>query len=74
MTAQQVLRCPTCHQPLVRRPGRVCAACEKPITRHHKFYFDGSSVKHKDCNDPEAWQQTTWAREQQVPPGGKIEP
>lgn len=45
--------CPYCKQELPKGSRRVCARCEKPILKHHKYTFVGSSVMHRDCEDPE---------------------
>lgn len=44
--------CPHCKQPMPERRGRVCSECDKPIRAHDRYYFVGSSVRHKDCMDP----------------------
>lgn len=45
--------CPTCGQPFPeKRKRRMCAQCGKPILAHHKFLFDGSSVRHRICSAP----------------------
>lgn len=46
--------CPACGRRLTASP-RICAKCKKVIGHHHKFYFDGSTVYHKDCNDPTSY-------------------
>lgn len=46
--------CPTCGQ-TVERSGKVCALCHMPILRHHKFVFEGSTVRHRVCTEPEAY-------------------
>ncbi len=46
--------CPMCRQPIKKGRRRVCATCKKPILKRHKFYFDESAVKHKDCDNPTA--------------------
>ena len=43
--------CPMCGQ-TIRERGRICASCQKPIGRHDKFYFDGSTVRHRNCQEP----------------------
>lgn len=43
--------CPTCGQN-VEPSRRVCAICHFPILRHHKFVFEGSSVRHRVCAEP----------------------
>lgn len=43
--------CPTCKRPFPQR-GRICAICDKPILRHDRWHFEGSTVQHNDCEDP----------------------
>lgn len=45
--------CPTCGQPIVTGPKRICADCGRPILRHDKFAFgrDGR-VRHRVCLEP----------------------
>lgn len=55
--------CPNCGQPWPeKKKRRVCGDCRKPILRHHKFYFDGSSVRHHCCDAP------TFYRKEAEPP------
>jgi hypothetical protein len=35
-----------------QKPKRICRACLRPIKRHHKYFFEGGSVQHKDCAIP----------------------
>ncbi len=44
--------CPTCHRPF-ERAGRMCASCNKPIKRRHKWHTDGYVNRHDDCSNPE---------------------
>lgn len=46
--------CPSCGQPLKRGRRRVCATCGKPILKGHKFFFNGPTVSHKNCETPTA--------------------
>jgi len=49
-------RCPTCHQPWpVGKAVRICYACEQPIRRHDKWFFDGARVRHRNCANPELY-------------------
>lgn len=34
---------------------RVCSRCGQPIRRGHKYTFDGSAVKHRNCVNPESY-------------------
>lgn len=45
--------CPTCHQVLPTKLGRICSECHLPIGKGHKYEFFGSSVRHRNCADPE---------------------
>lgn len=45
-----------CGQTLPDRRGRICAVCQRPIGLHHKFYFAGSSVQHRNCSNPEMYE------------------
>lgn len=47
--------CPACGQKLPETVRRACAVCGKPLLRHHKFYFEGSTVRHHDCAEPTAY-------------------
>lgn len=50
--------CPTCKRKFSTSTPklRVCAACEKPITRHHKYRFrDDGRIEHRHCDNPEAY-------------------
>lgn len=49
--------CPTCRRPFGTKARRVCDVCKKPILRHHKWTFEGSRVRHRFCEDPEAYQR-----------------
>jgi hypothetical protein len=53
--------CPTCRQRLEPRntPKRVCGTCNKPILKGHKFVFDGSTVRHRVCGEPDSYQPST---------------
>ncbi len=52
----EVKICPTCGQKIKSTTlARICGECGKPIQRHHKFYFDGSVIKHRVCDDPESY-------------------
>jgi predicted nucleic acid-binding Zn ribbon protein len=44
--------CLMCGQPLPTRKRRKCAVCGKPILKGHKYWFDGSQVKHRNCEHP----------------------
>lgn len=50
-------RCPMCRRPYApaKTPQRICGACKGPIAKGHKYYFDESVIKHRDCNDPESY-------------------
>ena len=48
-------RCPTCKQPIVREPARVCGDCREPIGAHHKYFFRGGRVYHRDCDNPTSY-------------------
>lgn len=51
--------CPACRQRLPGSPAkRVCASCGKGILRGHKFVFDGSTVRHRVCEQPDAYRPT----------------
>jgi hypothetical protein len=52
MSVDPALDCPTCGRPWPERRGRICALCNHAIERHGKYRFVGSSVQHKDCQDP----------------------
>lgn len=45
--------CPECGQRLRSAPARVCGSCGKAIARGHKFFFDGSTVRHRVCARPD---------------------
>lgn len=49
--------CPTCGQSLKPTPKRSCGTCGKPILRGHKFVFDGSTVRHRICESPDAYRR-----------------
>lgn len=51
MTDSLIL-CPTCGQRLPAKERRVCGTCHKPILQHEKYYFDGSVVRHRCCENP----------------------
>lgn len=44
--------CPTCGQPWRKRKRRVCADCKIPILKGHRYYFDGPTARHRDCQNP----------------------
>lgn len=44
-----------CGRPWPAKPVRVCGDCGGQILKGHKFYFDGSVVKHRDCKDPSSY-------------------
>jgi predicted amidophosphoribosyltransferase len=46
--------CPACGRRLTASP-RICGKCKKVIAHHHKYYFSGSTVFHKDCKNPTAY-------------------
>jgi predicted amidophosphoribosyltransferase len=46
--------CPQCGQ-RVTTPGRICAACCKPILRHHKYVFVAGQVRHRCCENPTSY-------------------
>lgn len=50
--ADTLLLCPTCGQRIPAKESRICGVCLRPILLHHKYYFDGSTVKHKCCENP----------------------
>lgn len=52
--------CPTCKQPWPERRGRICSECQLPIGAHHRYHFVGSSVRHRDCEDPKL--ESTWTK------------
>lgn len=33
-------------------PKRICNECKKPMRKHHKYFFDGGTVRHRDCEKP----------------------
>lgn len=35
------------------RPKRICATCHKAILKRHRYFFEGSTVKHKNCENPQ---------------------
>lgn len=37
------------------QPARVCFACGKGIFRRHKYVFEQSSIRHRDCANPEMY-------------------
>lgn len=43
--------CPTCHRPF-ERSGRMCASCQKPIKRRHRWHVEGCVNRHDDCSNP----------------------
>lgn len=43
--------CPTCHRPF-HRSGRFCYACDKPMSRGHRYHFVGCYIQHDDCANP----------------------
>jgi hypothetical protein len=47
-----------CGQTLKAAPRRVCGSCGKPIGRGHKFLFEGSTVRHRLCSEPDAYVPT----------------
>lgn len=47
--------CPSCGQTIKATCKRVCGACGRAITRGHKFFFDGSTVKHRVCSEPDEY-------------------
>lgn len=54
--------CPACGQLLPnQKRRRTCATCDQPIRRHDKYFFDGPTIHHKDCENttgsPEPKQQ-----------------
>jgi len=52
-------RCPECGRSTTSKPVRRCAACDKGMSCHDKWYFraDGR-IQHKNCNDPTAYPPT----------------
>lgn len=44
--------CLMCGQPLPVAARRVCSRCKKPILKGHRYRFNGSSVEHKNCEEP----------------------
>lgn len=49
-------RCPTCGQPVgVWKATRICGVCQKPIRKGDKWHIDGSTVKHRVCDDPQSY-------------------
>jgi predicted amidophosphoribosyltransferase len=52
--------CDKCHQPLPIKRGRICADCGRPIKRHDRYHFEGSQVKHNDCERPSYTPQLPW--------------
>ena len=59
MSKQQENLCPACGQTLPDRRGRICSECQLPIGSHHKFYFVGSRVRHRDCDDPKLYKKAS---------------
>ncbi len=48
--------CPTCKQPIGRwKPARICALCQDPILKTHKWRINGSQVEHRVCARPGAY-------------------
>jgi hypothetical protein len=50
----------------VEKPKRICATCQKPIRKRHKYFFDGGKVQHRDCNMPTG--QPVEVRQQELIP------
>lgn len=46
--------CEMCGQswPTKKKKRRECSKCKQPIGKRHKFYFEGSTVQHYNCDDP----------------------
>lgn len=60
LTSEQQPRCLMCGQPIgPRKPSRVCGICKRPILKGHKFYFDSSMVRHRNCDRPDSYEQAT---------------
>lgn len=67
--------CPTCLRPWAPRPGRLCAVCERPILRMHKWRFEGSRVMHRVCERPDAYPESPLTQEEQTAlPGARTGP
>lgn len=32
---------------------RICARCKQTIRRRDKYFFKGSTIQHRDCDDPD---------------------
>jgi predicted amidophosphoribosyltransferase len=47
--------CPTCGQVVSQKgePRRICARCQKPIRRRHRWMFANGQVLHRNCQTPE---------------------
>lgn len=53
MSKPAATHCFACHQVLPTKLGRICSECHLPIGKGHKYSFFGSSVRHRNCADPE---------------------
>lgn len=47
--------CPSCGQRLPEAQRRTCGKCGRPILRGHKYVFIGSEVRHRCCDQPDAY-------------------
>lgn len=50
--------CLTCGQVVPDKLGRTCGTCVKPILKHHKYWFDGSIVRHRNCEKPTEYEES----------------
>ncbi len=49
-------RCPTCGQPIgTWVPARICAVCHQPIRKGHKWRIEQSTIRHRNCDQPDAY-------------------
>jgi hypothetical protein len=46
--------CEMCGQPwpTKKKKRRECSKCKQPIGKRHKYFFEGSTVQHYNCDDP----------------------
>jgi hypothetical protein len=54
--------CPTCGQRigigLKWKPVRICSRCQKPIAKGHKWRIVNSTIEHRRCDRPDAYEGT----------------
>ena len=70
--AQRPMRCPSCGKPVTPEPVKVCARCDRPILRGHKYRHIRGRLEHRHCDFPDSYLtpqemdarygQGTWAR------------